>query len=340
MTRLTDIFGQDAAVTSLRAALAADRLPHGLIFSGPEGIGKATAAAALAALFLCENPGPNDACGKCRSCHAIAGGNHPDYHVITKELARVHDKSGSSKATQLSINVIRHDLAEPASRKTVLGRGKVFVVEQAELMTDAAQNALLKTLEEPAGRALIILLTTHASELLPTIRSRCQTLQFASLPTTLVATHLQRRNIDAATAAKAADFSNGSLGVALRWIEDGILAHATTVAESMDKILAGKNADLADLLRKGADAYAAKALERDELASKDSAVRTGLGVYLSVAAGRARHVLRSGVSEDSLDQTCDAVDAISLAEKYLAANVNVSLVLEQLAAALQSKVQV
>ena len=106
---------------------------------------------------------------------------HPDYHVITKELARLYDKSGTSKATQLSINVIRHDLAEPAGRKTVLGRGKVFVVEQAELITSAAQNALLKTLEEPAGRTLIVLLTTHVNELLPTIRSRCQTIRFAAL---------------------------------------------------------------------------------------------------------------------------------------------------------------
>jgi DNA polymerase-3 subunit delta' len=340
MNRLSDIFGQDAVIASLRAAIAADRLPHGLIFAGPEGVGKATAAAALAALFLCEQPGPTDACGKCRSCHAIATGNHPDYHIITKELARLHDKTGSSKATQLSINVIRHDLAEPAGRKTVLGRGKVFVVEQAELMTDAAQNALLKTLEEPAGRCLIVLLTIHAGELLPTIRSRCQTYRFASLSGKLVANQLQRRGIDAAAAASAADLCDGSLGVALRWIEDGILVHAALVAESMDNILAGKNADVADLLRKGADAFAAKALERDELASKDSAVRTGLGVYLAIAARRIRQKLRTANAADFQDQACDAVDAIALAEKYLSANVNVSLVLEQLAGALQSNVQV
>ncbi|MGD0462831.1 MAG: DNA polymerase III subunit [Tepidisphaeraceae bacterium] len=335
MVRLSDIFGQDAVIASLRATVAADRLPHGLIFAGPEGVGKATTASALAAFFLCERPGSDDACGKCRSCHAIASGIHPDFHVITKELGRLHDKSGSSKATQLSINVIRYNLAEPAGRKTVLGRGKVFLVEQAELMTDAAQNALLKTLEEPAGRCLIVLLTIQAGDLLPTIRSRCQTLRFPSLPRQLVATHLQRRGIDAATVAAAADFSDGSLGVALRWIEDGILAHARAVAESMDSILAGEGSDLADLLRKAADAYAAKALERDELASKDSAVRTGLGVYLSIAARRIRQRLRPDADANFLDHACDAVEAIARAEKYLAANVNVSLVLEQLAAALQ-----
>ncbi|HEY1922641.1 MAG TPA: hypothetical protein VGG44_07720, partial [Tepidisphaeraceae bacterium] len=99
MIRLCDIFGQDGAIASLRSAVASDRLPHGLIFAGPEGVGKGTTVAGLAAFFLCEKPGAEDACGKCRSCLAMEGGNHPDYHVITKELARVHDKSGSSKAT-------------------------------------------------------------------------------------------------------------------------------------------------------------------------------------------------------------------------------------------------
>ncbi len=317
-----------------------DRLPHGLIFAGPEGVGKATTAAGLAGFFLCEKPGDGDACGKCaRSCAAMGSGNHPDYHVITKELARVRDKSGTSKATQLPINVIRYDLAEPAGRKTVMGRGKFFVVEQAELMTDAAQNALLKTLEEPAGRCLIVLLTTHANELLATIRSRCQVIRFGAFAAPLVVKQLQRRGIDGSTAEVAAEFSDGSLGVALRWIEDGILAHATGVAEAMDLILAGREAELADLLRKGADAYAAKALERDELASKDSAVRSGLGVYLAFAVRRIRQKMRSTGDEDFLDRACDAVDAIGRAEKYLGANVNVSLVLEQLGGAIQGEPQ-
>jgi DNA polymerase-3 subunit delta' len=338
MNRLSDIFGQDEAIGSLRAAIASDRLPHGLIFAGLEGVGKATTAAGLAAFFLCEKPGDGDACGKCKSCQAMGSGNHPDYHVITKELARVHDRGGTSKATQLSINVIRYDLAEPAGRKTVLGRGKFFVVERAELMTDAAQNALLKTLEEPAGRSLIVLLTTHANELLPTIRSRCQTVRFAALPMEMVVKDLRRRGIDAGAAQAAAEFSDGSLGLAMRWIEDGILSHATGVAAAMDSLLAVKDAELADLLRKGADAYAAKALERDELASKDSAVRTGLGVYLAFASRRIRQKMRGTDDESFLDRACDAVDAIARAEKYLGANVNVSLVLEQLAGALQGEI--
>lgn len=328
MIRLKDIFGQEGVIADLRGAMAADRLAHGLIFAGPEGVGKGSTAAALAALFLCESPEAGDACGRCGSCRAMAAGSHPDYHVVTKELARFYDKSGTSKATQLSINVIRHDVAEPAGRKTVLGRGKVFVIEQAELMTPAAQNALLKTLEEPAGKALIILLTTHAGELLATIRSRCRIFQFAPLAAELVAKQLKLHGIDASTAERAAEFADGSLGVALRWIEDGLLDSVAAVAESIDAALAGRASDLAGTLRASADIYTQKVLERDELASKDSTTRAALGVYLGIAARRIRPSLsKPGTSE----RACAAIDAIAQAEKYLDANVNTNIVIAQLA---------
>src|SRR3954447_18317132 len=182
MSTFDSIFGQDDAIDWLRRAYLADRLPHGLIFSGPVGVGKATTARALAKLFLCEQPRDDAPCGKCESCRVFDSGNHPDYHVVTKELIRYHDKTGKSKGIDLSINVVRPEIVEPAGRKAVMGRGKVFVIEQAELMNAQAQNALLKTLEEPAGRTVIVLLTDQPGALLPTIRSRCQVVRFAGLP--------------------------------------------------------------------------------------------------------------------------------------------------------------
>jgi DNA polymerase-3 subunit delta' len=333
VTKLKDIFGQDDAIERLRAAFGADRLAHGLIFAGPEGVGKATAATALGAWFLCEKPGKEDACGQCESCKAMAAGAHPDFHVITKEMARLIDKSGTSKATQLSINVIREYVVDPAGRKTVMGRGKVFVIEQAELMTTAAQNGLLKTLEEPLGRTLIVLLTTHANELLPTVRSRSQTIRFVGFPCELVVRELKKRGVDAQAAKEAADLTDGSLGVALRWIEDGILTSAQSVAKSVDVAMAksGAGSELAEVVRKSADEYAAKVLARDELASKDSAVRTGLGMYLGIAVRRIRGKL---ADEPVTERACAAIDAIGRAEMYLDANVNVSLVMEQLGAAI------
>ena len=156
-------------------------------------MGKATTAAALARLFLCEQPDGHRTCAFCESCRAFNSGLHPDYHVITKELIRFHDKTGKSKGIDLSIHVLRPELIEPAGRKAVMGRGKVFVIEQAEMMNLQAQNSILKTLEEPAGRTIIILLTDQPGALLPTVRSRCQTIRFTALPVTRVASELEQR---------------------------------------------------------------------------------------------------------------------------------------------------
>jgi DNA polymerase-3 subunit delta' len=332
---LSNIFGQDQAVDAIRRAFAADRVPHGLMFAGPHGVGKGTTAQAVAALFLCERPGKFDACGACNSCVAIAAAAHPDFHVITREMARLHDRSGTSKATQISIEVIRRELAEPANRKTVLGCGKVFVVDQAERMTAQAQNGLLKTLEEPAGRTLIILLTTHANELLATVRSRCQIIRFRPLDRALVEAELQRTGIDAAQARAAAELTSGSLGLALSWIRDGLLDSALAVSASIEHALSGREpGDFAGLVRKSADAHAAKAIEHDELTSKDWAVRNGVEMFLSVAANRARLSMADPDNDTMLVPACDTIDAIARAEKYLEANVNVALVLEQLGLAL------
>src|SRR5947209_8833539 len=201
LTNFKNIFGQETALDWLKRAYLADRLPHGLLFSGPVGVGKATTARALAGLFLCEQPKQDKPCGSCASCRVFDSGNHADYHVITKELIRYHDKTGKSKGIDLSIHVIRPEVVDKAAMKSVMGRGKVFVIEQAELMNAPAQNALLKTLEEPPGRALIILLTDQIGLLLPTIRSRCQAIRFASLDDATVLRELQKRGIAKGDAA-------------------------------------------------------------------------------------------------------------------------------------------
>lgn len=336
MSALKDIFGQNQAVQWLRQAYRADRLPHGLIFAGPAGVGKGTTARALAKLWLCERPSDGEACGACESCMAVQADTHPDFHVITKELIRYHDKTGKSKGIDLSINVIRPELVDPATRKAVLGLGKVFVVEQAELMNAQAQNALLKTLEEPFGRTLIILLTDQPDVLLPTIRSRCQMLRFCSLESGLVRRELMRRGIDRAVADAAAELSPCSLGVAMKWIADGVVAPARELLAQIDQLLAGTPPeDLPGWFRKAADAYAEKQLKRDELASKDQATREGLALYLALAAEHIRQRLAQTVNPADLQAACGAIDAIAQAETYLDANVNISVIFQNLAAILE-----
>jgi DNA polymerase III subunit delta' len=346
MIQFDDILGQEEAVGFLRRSLVAERLPHGMVFAGRMGVGKFTTATALAGVFLCHKAainrvGKDRACGKCPSCTLFASGaagNHPDFHVITKELVRNYDESGKSKATELSVKVIRHALIEPAGRTAGLGHGKFFVVEQAELMTAEAQNALLKTLEEPAGRAAIVLLAESEGMLFPTVRSRCQTLHFGVLDGKVVVTELIKRGVDKQTATAAAEVSGGSIGLAMRWIGDGILPWIARLNEKLDSLLAGRGSgELAELLKAAADGYAEKQLERDPLASKDSATRNGLALYLSLAAKRFSGVLRESQDAGELEQACRAIDAIVQTEMYLDANVTVAVALSQLSLALSRR---
>ncbi|CAA9419212.1 MAG: DNA polymerase III delta prime subunit [uncultured Phycisphaerae bacterium] len=338
MLTLDDIFDQPAAIASIRRAYASGRLPHGLVFAGPAGVGKATTARALAGLFLCERPAGDAPCGACAGCRAMAAEPpaHPDYHVVTRDLIRYHDKTGKSKGVELSINVIRPELVEPAGRKAVMGRGKVFVVEQAELMNPAAQNALLKTLEEPAGRTLIVLLTDQIDLLLSTIRSRSQVVRFGSLPEATVVRELHARGVDPAVAARAARFTRGSLGVALRWVEDDVVDPAGELAAQVDALFAGTPPDdLPGWFKRAAEAYAGKQMERDPLGSKDAATREGLALYLNVAAEHVRRLLPGLTDAAALERACAAIDALARAESYLDGNVNASLVFQQLAVTLE-----
>ena len=330
-TQLADIFGQEQAIHWLRQSYLADRLSHALLFAGPEGVGKATTAAALGRLFLCEQPRGDRSCGTCDSCRVFDAGNHPDFHVITRELIRYHDKTGKSKGIELSIQVLRPELIEPAGRKPAMGTGKVFVIEQAQAMNAQAQNALLKTLEEPLGRTLIVLLTDQPGALLATIRSRCQMVRFAALGTDLVERELVQRGVEQDAARDAARVSRGSLGTAMKWTQDGVVAPARELAEIIDGLFAGEQpADLPGWFKSAADAYAGRQLERDPLASKDQATREGLTLYLLLAGEQIRQRLHDGADAAEAEAACGAIEALVRAETYLDANVNISLVFQQL----------
>lgn len=322
------ILDQQSAIDQILTAYRNGRLPHGVIFAGPPGVGKATTAVALAKLFLCDEG--EDA----HAMKLIDAGTHPDFHVITKELIRLTSKT--SKATTLSIDVIRDHLVAPAMKKTILGKGKVFIVEEADLMQSAAQNSLLKTLEEPAGRTLIILLTPRPEDLLQTIRSRAQVFRFGALPDKTVFTQLKLRNVDPKQAELATRIADGSLGVALQWVQDGVVDHARDLHAHLDGLLQGRpTIDLADWLKQAAEAYAAKQIEKDENASKDNATRIGLSIYLKLAARHFRTALRQTDDEAMLEALCTAIDDVVRCERYLDGNVNIALALQQFGSSLE-----
>lgn len=334
MVTFDDILGQSKAIEWLQAAYLADRLPHGLIFAGPQGVGKATTARALAALFLCEKPPKARACGGCASCKVFEAQTHPDYHEVYRQLARL-EKDVVAKET--SIDVVRNYLVQPANLKTSMGRGKVFIVQEADRMTTAAQNALLKTLEEPGGRSIVMLLTDQPNALLPTIRSRCQLVPFASLDEQLVAKELVARGHSREDAQQGARLSEGSLGLALHWLEDGIVANGIELEKRLDALLAGRPwLDLPEWFKKAVETYSTQQIERDPLGSKDQATREGYALYLRLATRLLRQRLGEEQDPDTLEALCAGIDAATQAENFLDANVNIGLIFQQLGVRLES----
>ena len=191
-----------AVAERLEGALSRGRLPHALLFTGPAGIGKFLFAERFAARLACTGDGPP--CGECAACRQVAAGSHPDVHVVRLLAGK----------KEIGIDLIRR-LKRFAQTAAVSAGRKIAIVDEAERLSIAAQNALLKTLEEPPGQALLILVAASPGALLPTVRSRCQRIVFRPLSTSEVCDVLVERGIDAEEAQVLARHADGSPGRAL-----------------------------------------------------------------------------------------------------------------------------
>lgn len=222
-----DIIGHAFQVRALQRVLRSSRAPHALVFSGPSHVGKTTVARALAAALLCQNRTgeDDDACGACLSCRQIARKVHPDLQMFRPVLNPSDDERKWEKAPDdmdsatIPIQMMRR-LREDAMRRPVLGKHKVYLITQAHQMTEPAQNALLKTLEEPIPGALLILTTDNQEKLLPTVRSRCWHLPFGFVhPQTLNVWLQETFQIAEAEAESLAQLSQGRPGLAVRYAQ-------------------------------------------------------------------------------------------------------------------------
>jgi DNA polymerase-3 subunit delta' len=203
-----EILGQERVLGHLRAAWNADRLAHAYLFLGPEGVGRASVARALAAALNCARPGEEwDACGECPSCRRMAAGTHADFLVIAP--------TSESRHPQIKIEQVR-EFRRLTAYPPMEGGWRVALIKPAEDMRPEAAHALLKTLEEPPARHLLILAAGSDADLFPTIVSRCQKMGFTPLPTALVVGELQaRRGLSREDALFLTALSGGSLGRAL-----------------------------------------------------------------------------------------------------------------------------
>ncbi len=161
-----EVAGQQHIVKTLKNALKTNKIAHAYLFAGPRGTGKTTMAKLLAKALNCDE-GIGCQCNECRNCRAIIDGSHPDVLEI-------------DAASNRGINEIK-DLIEKVKYSTILGRYKVYIIDEVHMMTTEAFNALLKTLEEPPEHVIFILATTEPHKILPTILSRCQRYDFTKV---------------------------------------------------------------------------------------------------------------------------------------------------------------
>ncbi|MFQ5880384.1 MAG: DNA polymerase III subunit delta' [Dehalococcoidia bacterium] len=215
-----DVIGQDRAVAALRGGLAAGRVAHAYLLVGPPQVGKATLARNLAQALNCQGEGPplrqaqERPCGRCTACHRIAQGLHADVQTVTVEA------DGGRAHKEIRIHQIR-EVERTVSLRPYEGRQRVVIVDPADAMNEEAQNALLKTLEEPPPSVVFVLITCRGEGLLPTVRSRCRRLELSPLsPAPVEAALRERWGAPSGEAQMLARLCQGRLGWAIAAIQD------------------------------------------------------------------------------------------------------------------------
>lgn len=208
-----DIVGQSNVIKNIKNALTNGRIAHAYLFCGPDGVGKSIAASTLAGALNCRNRG-TDPCGVCPSCIRARDGNHPD---IIHVRARKHAKS---EKLSISVDDIR-DVQMDMQKKPYEEGIKVYIIHDAEKITEQAENALLKILEEPPSYIVIILLTNKQYSLLGTILSRCQIIKFSRAPEKEIENYLiAKMGTSKDQARYIAAFSDGIVKKALEFLND------------------------------------------------------------------------------------------------------------------------
>lgn len=222
MAGFGDIVGHEQVISHLKNAISMGKVSHAYILNGPEGAGKRMIAEAFARALQCENH-DTEGCGKCRSCHQAENLNHPDIIYVNHE-----------KPNTISVADIREQINGTIDIKpyNTTSQYKVYIVDEAEKMNEQAQNALLKTIEEPPAYAVILLLTTNADAFLQTIRSRCVTLELKAVADEKIHNMLMRNyQVVDYKADVCVAFAQGNVGKAI------LLAGSQTFNELKDQTI-------------------------------------------------------------------------------------------------------
>lgn len=219
MKKFEDVIGHEQVIEHMQTAIEKGRVSHAYILNGEAGSGKKMLADIFAATLQCEEHGTTP-CGQCKSCLQASSGNHPDIVKVTHEKASI------------SVDDIRTQLNADIDIKPYSSKYKIYIIDEADKMTEQAQNALLKTIEEPPAYGIIMLLVTNKNKLLQTILSRCVALNLKPVSSDLITEFLMKEyQIPDYNATISARFSQGNLGKAIRY------STSEEFNESKDKIL-------------------------------------------------------------------------------------------------------
>lgn len=323
--------------------------PHAWIFHGPAGTGKCTTAVRAAAVLV--DPLSGDAQrAKCAprvdtaSARALRAGTHPDIRVIRADLAgaSADREIRERKQNNIPVAVLREHmiggLSSSGSRleasvykSSVMGAGKVFIIDEAERLEVDGQNVLLKTLEEPSPGTVIILVVNSLDRLLPTVRSRCQSLAFFPLGDAAMNGWLDH-NLGEVTGAQrefVRMYAAGSPGAAVTAVALDLKSLHGNLVPMIDQLERGEcPLSMSELMNEFASSVAEAAVKRNENASKEAANRRATGVVFSVIGAEVLQRMRASVKVPSkLEYWSRVPQVIVEAERNLRANVNQKLVL-------------
>lgn len=220
MAGFSDVLGHEQTILHMKHAITMDKVSHAYIISGEKGAGKKLLAGLFAQTLQCQKSG-TEACMECQSCRQAAGGNQPDIIYVTHE-----------KANTISVEDIRTQVNGDIMVKPYSSPYKIYIIDEAEKLSAQAQNALLKTIEEPPVYAVIFLLTVNKGMLLPTIRSRCVTLDLRPVADEKIRTYLMEQlEIPEYRADICTAFAQGNVGKAKR------LAQSDNFSEMLEHAL-------------------------------------------------------------------------------------------------------
>lgn len=323
MFDFSQIRGNADILRHLQNAIKNGAVSHAYIFEGPQGTGKKLLANTFAKALQCESPSAPP-CLSCVSCRRFENHNHPDIIYVKP-----------AKTKSIGVDDIREQVNRDAEIKPYEYPYKIFLIDAADTMTAAAQNALLKTIEEPAGYGVFLLLATSKDNFLPTILSRCVTFRMHQLSDNLVTAELLARGIDEQTARTAGIYARGNIGRALQLAESddfkAMRLQILTYMRDLPSMELVQAFSLYDILERYKEQnQIQEALDiiflwyRDVIVAKD----TGDAHFLLQSDYRAE-IMREAKSTD-FKALFDKLEAVQLAKSHLRQNGSFPLTIEVL----------